>query len=219
MRALIARIERLESHGAASPARPSASGATDSAHAPAPVRPAATLSAPEVAPAPLATGAGEDERERTPAPEASATDQALPAEDLAAVLSIWPAVVELVRSEHAMLAAVIADARPVALEGSELTLAFSSTAQFYRKKAEDPANRAIVSEAMRSLAPGRWRLSYELRDVPGDQRGGEEELSEDELVKRFIDEFEAEEVPGDWRPEGHADAQDPGALAANERGA
>ena len=53
-------------------------------------------------------------------------------------------MVELVRGEHAMLGAVIKDARPVALEGFDLTLAFSATAQFLRKKAEDPANRAIV---------------------------------------------------------------------------
>ena len=43
---------------------------------------------------------------------------------------MWPAVVELVRAEHALLGAVIADARPVALDGEELTLAFASTAQF-----------------------------------------------------------------------------------------
>ena len=116
--------------------------------------------------------------------------------DLDSLLEIWPAVVELVRAEHAMLGAVIEDARPVALDGEDLTLAFSSTAQFLRKKAEDPANRAIVGEALRSLAPGRWRLSYELRDVPGgDGTEGSEELTEEELVRRFIDEFDGEEVP------------------------
>jgi DNA polymerase-3 subunit gamma/tau len=228
VRALIARIERLEAGGgggvsampqdtrAAEPARPQAPSvpATPSAPAPSP----AALSAPEVAPAPVAVGAGGQEHPDTTASAPAASGQAPAAvEDLGAVLSIWPAVVELVRSEHAMLGAVIADARPVALDGNDLTLAFSATAEFYRKKAEDPANRAIVSEAMRSLAPGRWRLSYELRDVPGEPGGDEGDLSEEELVKRFIDEFDAEEVPGDWRPEGPEGGQGPEALAANER--
>ena len=117
-------------------------------------------------------------------------------------LELWPAVVELVRGENAMLGAVIEDARPVALEGEDLTLAFASTAQFLNKKAEDPANRAIVGEALRSLAPGRWRLSYELREVPGGEGAdGAEELAEEELVRRFIEEFDAEEVPADWLPD------------------
>jgi len=151
-------------------------------------------------------------------PQEGAADGATFAGDLGSLLELWPAVVELVRGEHAMLGAVIKDARPVALDGFDLTLAFSSTAQFLRKKAEDPANRAIVGAALRSLAPGSWRLSYELRDVPGEAGEGREELTEDELVRRFIDEFDGEEVPADWLPDGH-EQQDTDALAAGERGA
>jgi DNA polymerase-3 subunit gamma/tau len=153
------------------------------------------------------------------APNGATSDGDAFAGDLDSLLEIWPAVVELVRAEHAMLGAVIKDARPVALEGFDLTLAFSSTAQFLRKKAEDPANRAIVGEALRSLAPGRWRLSYELRDVPGGEGDdGAEELTEDELVRRFIEEFDAEEVPADWLPDGRAVEQGSDALAAGELG-
>ena len=56
-------------------------------------------------------------------------------------------------------------------------------------------------------------------DVPGDERPDAEELSEEALVTRFIDEFDAEEVPGDWLPEGHDGAADAETLAANEQGA
>ncbi len=223
LKALLSRIERLEAGG--SPASPRAQ---------------ATAAPPEVAPKPrlnepAAAAAGAD------APPAAGAPGAVPepakaaagdggsglgsepepfAGDLDSLLELWPAVVELVRGEHAMLGAVVKDARPVALDGNDLTLAFSSTAQFLRKKAEDPANRAIVGEALRSLAPGRWRLSYELRDVPGgDGTEGSEELTEDELVRRFIEEFDAEEVPPDWLPDGGQGQQDPGALTAGERGA
>ncbi len=61
---------------------------------------------------------------------------------------------------------MIGEARPVAVDGEELTLAFPSTAEFFKKKAEDPANRVAVGEALRALAGGRWRLRYELREEP-----------------------------------------------------
>ncbi len=228
LKALLSRIERLEAGGSPAstpaPARPPA----------APPPPAAAP--PEVAPEPRVIEPAQDVPSASDAPvgasdpapaaaAASAPDGAIPdseafAGDLDSLLEIWPAVVELVRGEHAMLGAVIKDARPVALEGFDLTLAFSSTAQFLRKKAEDPANRAIVGEALRSLAPGRWRLSYELRDVPGGEGDdGGEELTEDELVRRFIEEFDAEEVPSDWLPDGQAAEHSSDALAAGELGA
>ncbi|HTQ68728.1 MAG TPA: DNA polymerase III subunit gamma/tau [Solirubrobacteraceae bacterium] len=240
LKALLSRIERLEATGApgtpatAAPSPPPSSAAA-SAGAP-------SASPPEVAPEPRVMEPGEDTppAQGSPAealaeapaedpttasveapaaiPQEGAADGATFAGDLGSLLELWPAVVELVRGEHAMLGAVIKDARPVALDGFDLTLAFSSTAQFLRKKAEDPANRAIVGAALRSLAPGSWRLSYELRDVPGEAGEGREELTEDELVRRFIDEFDGEEVPADWLPDGH-EQQDTDALAAGERGA
>jgi len=100
-----------------------------------------------------------------------------------------------VRSEHAMLGAVIAEARPVALDGEDVTLAFSSTAQFLKKKAESPANRSAVGEAVKAVTGGRYRLSFELRDDRGEQRGAEQDdTSEEEWVRRFMEEFDAEEI-------------------------
>ena len=37
-------------------------------------------------------------------------------------VALWPAVVELVRAGNALLGAVIADARPVAVDGEDLTV-------------------------------------------------------------------------------------------------
>jgi DNA polymerase-3 subunit gamma/tau len=123
--------------------------------------------------------------------------------DIESVYALWPAVVDLVRSEHALLGAVIGEARPVEVDGEELTLAYPFSAEFYKKKAEDPANRAAVGEALGALAGGRWRLRYELRDTPepaeGEVRGGP---TEDEWVARFIDEFDAEELTDDGSESG-----------------
>jgi DNA polymerase-3 subunit gamma/tau len=121
--------------------------------------------------------------------------QVVAARDLESVCALWPAVVELVRAEHSLLGAVICEARPVAVDGDDLTLAFASSAQFLKKKAEDPNYRAAVSEALRSIAGGRWRLSYELRDeLAGEDRAESSGHSEEEWVARFMREFDAEEV-------------------------
>jgi hypothetical protein len=131
-------------------------------------------------------------------------------------------VVQLVRGEHAMLGALIAEARPAAVDGEDLTLAFSSTAQFLKKKAEDPANRMAVGEALRALTGERWRLSYELRDEPGKQARREPgESTEEDWVRRLMEEFDAEEIPGEWEPGHGAPPAQHGeqAMTSSEKGA
>ncbi len=145
------------------------------------------------------------------------------AEGLAPLLAWWPAVVELVRGDNALLGACIEEARPVEVTGEDLTVAFSATAPFLKKKAENPENRAAVTAALRDVTGRRWRLSYELHDRLELDDG---ELSEEEWLKRFIEEFDAEELPGDWAPAEGGDspiargAQDGAeALTSEEKGA
>ncbi|MGD0455450.1 MAG: DNA polymerase III subunit gamma/tau [Solirubrobacteraceae bacterium] len=189
-----------EPSAAAPAAPPAATPAEPSAAAPAappaatPAEPSAVAAAPSppaAAAPPPAEPVSPSESPPPPPPEAA---RSVP-RDIESVYALWPAVVDLVRSEHALLGAVIGEARPVEVDGEELTLAYPFSAEFYKKKAEDPANRAAVGEALGALAGGRWRLRYELRDTPasedGEPSGGH---SEDEWVARFIDEFDAEEL-------------------------
>jgi DNA polymerase-3 subunit gamma/tau len=213
LRALLMRIERLE-HAAGEPAsapRPAGAQLTATADGEQPVpRPQPAPVAPEAAPA---VEPGDPQAEREP--------QAV-ARDLGSVCAVWPAVVDLVRREHAMLGAVIAEARPVAADGEDLTLAFAASAQFLKKKAEDPANRAAVGEALRAVTGGRWRLSYELRDEPaGDGRPESEQPSEEDWIRRFMEEFDAEEVPGEWDAPAAAERSggDEQAVTSSEKGA
>jgi hypothetical protein len=120
-----------------------------------------------------------------------------------------------VRGENALLGALIAEARPVAVSGGELILAFASTAQFLKKKAEDPANRMTVSEALRAVTGSSFRLSYELREVAADP--GATGVSEEDWVRRFIDEFDAEELDGDF--DSDESGSERRALTGNEKGA
>lgn len=258
MRALLARIERLERErgvvsavaaqrevtvgeraGPVGPAGGDASPPRVSALAADPVPPAAPAAVAVIddPPAPDDWPRASDEGPPAPADDAppAAAREPPRSQDLEALRSLWPAVVELVRGEHALLGALIAEARPVAVDGEDVTLAFASTAQFLKKKAEDPDNRAAVGEALRAVAGGRWRLSYELREELGtDDRAGAAERSEEEWVARFMREFDAEEVPGGEAGPGGSeiaaeqarDGEEPSedergahAVTSNERGA
>jgi hypothetical protein len=122
---------------------------------------------------------------------------------------VWPAVVDVVRAGNGLLGALIADARPAAVDGEDLTVAFASTAAFLKKKAEHPDNRAIVTEALRQVTGGRWRLSYELLEVDEEAASEQVTPTEEEWVRRFMEEFDAEELFGDQTPDdtvqdGHA---------------
>jgi hypothetical protein len=108
---------------------------------------------------------------------------------------------------------VIVDARPVELAGDDLIVGFAPTSAFLKRQAEDPDNRAIVTEALRRLTGRRLRLSYELREelAAGDagEGDGDRPVSEEELLERLKAEFDAEEVPI---------ASDSAPLAATEKG-
>jgi len=104
-------------------------------------------------------------------------------------------------------------------------LTFASTAQFLKKKAEDPANKAIVAEALRAITGARLRLSYELgEDDATAAETPDGEGADEEWVRRLIDEFDAEEISGQPGSEPAAEAgaaQESGgrAVTSNEKGA
>ncbi len=214
MRALLARIERLE-HGGGPPADPRARRAPhaalqqNAAPAPSPDAPPepraqqpAANPPPASAPATVAGALAAESRGAAQSavadPEAIAGGEEQPAaaRSLETLSSIWPAVVDVVRGENALLGALIAEARPVDVQGEELIVAFAST--FLKKKAEDPANRMTVGEALRAVTGARWRVAYELREDLAPQAAhaepGEGE-SEERWLARFMEEFDAEEIP------------------------
>ncbi|HEX9480456.1 MAG TPA: DNA polymerase III subunit gamma/tau [Solirubrobacteraceae bacterium] len=211
LRALLARIERLERSGqpeAPPPSRPSPP-------APGPPGPAPAAAQPVTA-AGASAAKGAASTQSAIAEPAVAAQPAAPepiAASLESVASLWPAVVDVVRGENALLGALIAEARPVAMDGQDLTLGFAST--FLKKKAEDPANRMTVGEALRVVTGSRWRLSYELREGLAAESGEEpaEADSEERRLARFMEEFDAEEIPGGEDGEGEP------AVTSNEKGA
>jgi DNA polymerase-3 subunit gamma/tau len=197
--ALASRIEQLEpAAGAPAPAPPPA----DAGPAPlAAIRPPAPVGGEDEAAAP-AEAEPAAERVAAPEPNGSAATAA-PAEPVVALrpsdpltlerlVSLWPDVLDTVRASNAMLGAVVDDARPVELAGNRLVLAFGEDAAFLRKKAEERATRSALSEAVRAVTGHALTFSYELRE--GEGASQPPALSEDELVARLKDEFDAEEL-------------------------
>jgi DNA polymerase-3 subunit gamma/tau len=110
--------------------------------------------------------------------------------------ALWPAVLESVRAEHALLGAVFDEAAPSGVTEEELTLAFASSAAFLKRKAEDPANRAMLVEALRRLTGRRYRVAFELSEEPAASGGAP--VTEEEIMARLVAELDAEELPEDW---------------------
>jgi DNA polymerase-3 subunit gamma/tau len=221
--ALLARIERLEnvlrSGGSAAPPSPARSSEPTPA-APEPPRageprpdrpdrsdrperperpePVVTRTAPatEAARSQPSAAVAMPAPAPAPAPAPQRPPDPVPAE-LGTLVSSWPAVVEFVRQDNAMLAATLETARPVTLSEHSLTLAFPAGAAFFKRKAEQDDYRRAAAEAVRSVTGATLALHYELRDdAPVTVENGAE-LTGEELVQRFMEEFDAEEVLDD----------------------
>jgi DNA polymerase III subunit gamma/tau len=110
-------------------------------------------------------------------------------------------VIDSLRATQPMLAALLEDAAPASLTGDGLTLAWPESSGFLKRKAEDPANRDLIVKAIRSVTGTSLRLAYELRAAGDPVPAGattaaaSAPISDEDLVQRFKDEFDAEELP------------------------
>ncbi len=212
--ALLARIDRLEAGLRSGGLRAVESSQRSTAAAPQPpVSPAPSeISAPsagsvgggDVAAPAASSTAGRAARalapEREPAPPAEVTPEPAQASalELDTAVASWPAVVEQVKEANQMLAALLADAIPVAAGERALTVAFPAGADFLKRKAEQDDYRRVAADALRTVTGHSVTLRYELREEEppdGDQSGPV--LSGEELVRRFLEEFDAEEILDD----------------------
>jgi DNA polymerase-3 subunit gamma/tau len=171
--ALLARIERLERKLAGT------------------VAPATAPATPPVAPGPVPRL----EPVAPPEPEESAAPPL--ATELDEIVALWPAVIDITRS-NAMLAALLERARPIAVSGQELTLGFPRDAAFMKHKAEQDENRRATAEALRNVTGAALQIRYELTEAgtwpDGAAAGVDQVLTEEELVRRFVEELDAQEI-------------------------
>jgi DNA polymerase-3 subunit gamma/tau len=190
-RALSARIERLEAALAGEAERP----APPARPAPAPPAPAAPPVADDGAPS------AEEQAPAEAEPRAAVAVADAPGEPtLDTVRSLWPAVLEALRTDKGALAACLSEAQPVEVRGSQVVVAFAAHESFKRRMVDVPQDRAAVDEALRELAGRPLRVAYELRELDGDDEA-DNQPSEEELVARFKAEFDAEEIVPDEAPQ------------------
>jgi DNA polymerase-3 subunit gamma/tau len=194
--ALLSRLERLEASAAGTAAPPRrVEQAPDPDPEPqpdAPPEPAASA-APPVQAAPPGGGAAVAvavavEVDEVPAPAIAASADL----DFESLSGLWPAALETIRADNNLLAAVLVDARPVRVENGRLVLGFPQSAAFLRKKAEDRANLAAVTEALRAISGQQVPVGYDWREE--DEASEAHALTEEEWIERFKSEFEAEEI-------------------------
>ena len=178
IQALLFRIEQLErklGQGDAPASAPPASSPAPEAPAP-----------PSPPPAPRATASGA--AQAVAVPEEQPEDEL----DLELIRGLWPAVLDAVRTENAMVAALVGEARPSTVAGSQLTVSFPEGAEFSRKKAD--ANRGLLENALRGLTGRSVGVVFDLGAPPPGENQPLAALSEDELLERLKAEFKAEEV-------------------------
>jgi DNA polymerase-3 subunit gamma/tau len=176
IQALLFRIEQLE--------RKLGAG-----EAPANAAPASSPDAPKPTPnppAPRAAAAGG--AQAVAVPEEALEDEL----DIELVRGLWPAALDAVREHNAMVAALLCEARPSAIAGSELTVSFPEGAEFSRKKAD--ANRELLQTALRGLTGRAVGVKFDLGAPPPGEGEPLAAMSEDELLERLKAEFKAEEV-------------------------
>jgi DNA polymerase-3 subunit gamma/tau len=171
--------------------------------------PAAGAEQPSVREAPPAPSESPSVREAPPTPAdqppAEPPRPAVPdgPPELATVAACWPAVIDIVRQGNQLLGALLVDARPVSLEGSDVTLAFPKSKAFAQRKAQQDDYRRATTDALRSVTGASLNLRYELRDVaapegaPDAEPAADAGLSQEELVRRLVEEFDAKEVLDD----------------------
>ena len=111
--------------------------------------------------------------------------------ELEQVRTLWAAVLDAVRSENAMVGALLGEARPVALGEGTLKLAFPADCEFSKKKAE--ANRVLLQAALVQVTGHSLALEFELAQ-PGEAVAAAPTLSHEELLERLKSEFGATEV-------------------------
>ncbi len=203
--ALAQRIERLEAALAAASA-----GAHAPPRAESPAPPSEPAPGPESPPPPTPYPTPEAPVPPTDPPPAAAEANGAahpvavavaphggPELELDGLRRVWPAVIEaLLASGNRICAAALSEAEPVAVEDGRVTVAFPATADYQRKRADDEDYRACVAAALREVTGAQPRIEYVLADVarPGTAEHEAPPLSEDELVRRFVSEFDAEEI-------------------------
>jgi DNA polymerase-3 subunit gamma/tau len=174
IQALLFRIEQLERKLG------SATSAPTAAHEDAPAP-----SSPPPAPRAAAGGAAP---QAVAVPEEEAENEL----DIEFVRGLWPAALDAVQTENAMVAAALGKGRPTTVEQGKLTVSFPEGNEFACKTAD--RHVGLLQGSLRTLLGRSVAVRLELGAEELDEVAERPAMSEDELLERLKAEFQAEEV-------------------------
>jgi DNA polymerase-3 subunit gamma/tau len=181
IQALLFRIEQLE--------RKLEAGGSGEGAARAPSPPAQAPDPPPSPPAPRAAGpAAAAAPQAVAAPEEEAEGEL----DLELVRGLWPAALDAVCAENAMVAAALGKGRPTSIESGTLAVSFPEGNEFACKTAD--RHVGLLQTALRTLVGRSIGVRLELGDEEPEEVAAAPPLSEEELLERLKAEFKAEEV-------------------------
>jgi DNA polymerase-3 subunit gamma/tau len=133
-----------------------------------------------------------------PAPEQAAVpppEDAGPALELDQIQHLWKqAVLPAVQERSIPLGSVLAEAKPVALEGDRLVVEFPEAASFHRTVAEKPENETILGDVLAEVTGKRLAVAYSVGEAAAEEPAEEGPTSEEEFVSLFKRTFDAREV-------------------------
>lgn len=194
LEALDQRLSQLESNGAspAPPKPPPAAAPEPAVAAAAPAPPPAPDPAPSVEPKP--------EPEPEPQAAAVATAVAEPA-TLEQVSARWSeAIVPEIGRRSVPLHSLVQSARPVSYEDGTLVLGLTASKAFAKSIIEAPQNLQTITDVVGQALGGSPRVRFVVLGADDDQNAPEvaaapaAQVTEDELVSRLTEEFDAHEV-------------------------
>ena len=183
------RVELLEQRLHGTPAIQSAPAAT----------PAARLAPPPAAASPHAPEQPTQPAETPAAAEPGPPPHAL---ELAQLQEAWHrSVLPAVQEKKIWLGSLLAEATPIALAGTALTLEFPLEADFHRNQLhDDSSNLAAVSDALFEVTGQRLTISTVVAEHSAQPTDDEERLDEDAVIALLKDTLDAEEIESPDRP-------------------
>ena len=193
LEALDQRLSQLESNGA-SPAPPKPPPAA----APAPAVAAAAPAPPVPDPAPSADPDPAPEPQAAAAPVATAVAEPATLEEVSARWS--EAIVPEIGRRSVPLHSLVQSARPVSYEDGALVLGLTASKAFAKSIIEAPQNLQTISDVVGQALGGSPRVRFvvlgaeDAQDAPEVAAAPAAQVTEDELVSRLTEEFDAHEV-------------------------
>jgi DNA polymerase-3 subunit gamma/tau len=152
---------------------------------------AAPVSAPTSEPAPAAEPAKAPQAQ--PQPEPASPPPSLELEQLQEAWrrSVLPAV----EARSIPASAMLAEARPAALEDDKLTLEFPPEAGFHREKAEEPRSVELLRVALYEVTGRRLELLFTTGErISQEKRETDRPATEEEIVELMKTTFDAQEL-------------------------